>query len=236
MQTVNKISHLIYDLDGLLLDTEPLHAKVNQMLANRYGKTIKTNLMMKLRGRKSHDSAQLLIETLDLPVTVEAYLQEKDAIIYQFYPHVQPLPGAIALTQHFAAHQIPQAVATSSSHRPFSEKIQSYQEWFSLFQCIVRGDDPELKHGKPAPDIFLLTAQRLGAIPEHCLVFEDALAGVTAAKRAGMSVVAVPAADMDQQLYAEADEILNTLEEFNPEAWHLPPFSAELQQELRVVH
>ncbi|MGF1491061.1 MAG: HAD-IA family hydrolase [Microcoleaceae cyanobacterium] len=217
-----KITHLIYDLDGLLLDTEPLHAKVNQMLANRYDKVIDPELMSQLRGRKSHDSAGLIIETLQLPISVTDYLKEKDAIIYQFYPNVPPLPGAVELTQHLASHQIPQAIATSSSSRPFAEKTQSHQQWFSIFQQIVRGDDPELKRGKPAPDIFLLAAQRMGANPENCLVFEDALVGMKAGKAAGMSVVAVPDADADRQLYGDADQVLDSLKQFKPEQWGLP--------------
>jgi pseudouridine-5'-monophosphatase len=64
----------------------------------------------------------------------------------------------------------------------------------------------------------------LGAKPENCLVFEDALAGVSAARAAGMSVIAVPASDMDQSLYQEADQILGSLKEFQPELWQLPKF------------
>ncbi|CAD5916711.1 (DL)-glycerol-3-phosphatase 1, mitochondrial [Planktothrix tepida] len=224
MPNFKKITHVIYDLDGLLLDTEPLHARVNQIVAHRYGKTIEHSLSCKVRGRKSHDSAKLLIQELDLSLSVEEFLKQKDAIIYELYPHVLPLDGAVHLTQHLAFHNIPQAVATSSGTRPFTAKTQSHQGWFSVFQEIVRGDDPELKNGKPAPDIFLLVAQRLGAKPENCLVFEDALAGVSAAKVAGMSVVAVPASDMDQSLYKEADQILNSLSEFQPELWQLPKF------------
>lgn len=224
MSTFKKITHVIYDLDGLLLDTENLHATVNQMVANRYGQTIDHSLKCKVAGRKSHDSAQLLIKELNLPLTTEEFLQQKDEIIYQHYPHVLPLPGAVELTQHLTQNKIPQAVATSSGSRPFTAKTQSHQSWFSTFQLIVRGDDPELKRGKPAPDIFLLAAKRLGAEPEHCLVFEDALAGVAAALAAGMSVVAVPAPDMDQSLYQEAHQILNALTDFQPQLWHLPPF------------
>ncbi len=219
-----KITHLIYDLDGLLLDTEPLHTKVNQMIANRYGKSINPELQFKLCGRKSKDSAKLIVETLELPVTVEAYIKEKDAIIYQYYPNVPPLAGAVRLTQHFAANHIPQAIATSSSSRPFTAKTQSHQDWFSIFQYIVRGDNPDIKQGKPAPDIFLITAEKLGAKPEQCLVFEDSLAGVAAARAAQMAVVAVPSPDMDHQLYLEADQVLNSLTEFQPEKWELPPF------------
>ncbi len=223
-----QITHIIYDLDGLLLDTEPLHTKVNQMIANRYGKTISSDLKFKLCGRKSLDSAKLIVETLELPLTVDTYIQEKDAIIYQYYPNVPPLEGAVRLTQHFAAHQVPQAIATSSSSRPFAAKTQSHQDWFSIFKCIVRGDNPEIKQGKPAPDIFLITADKLGAKPEQCLVFEDSLAGVAAARAAQMSVVAVPAPDMDQQLYLEADQVLNSLIEFQPQDWQLPPFDASV--------
>lgn len=221
-----KITHLIYDLDGLLLDTEPLHAKVNQMIANRYGQTIDPELKFKLCGRKSKDSAKLIVETLKLPLTVETYLQEKDAIIYQYYKNVPPLEGAIRLTKHFAAHNIPQAIATSSSSRPFAAKTQSHQDWFSIFQYIIQGDNPSIKQGKPAPDIFLITAEKLGAKPEECLVFEDSLAGVAAAKAAQMSVVAVPAPDMDKSLYQEANQVLNSLAEFQPKDWELPPFKA----------
>jgi pseudouridine-5'-monophosphatase len=224
MPNFKKITHVIYDLDGLLLDTEPLHTKVNQMVANYYGKTIDHALSCKVRGRKSHDSVKLLIQELELSVSIEQFLERKDAIIYQLYPHVLPLAGAVYLTQHLAINNIPQAIATSSGNRPFTAKTQSHQQWFSLFQSIVRGDDPELKNGKPAPDIFLLVAQRLGAKPEECLVFEDALAGVSAARAAGMSVIAVPASDMDKSLYQEADQILNSLSEFEPELWELPKF------------
>ncbi len=219
-----KITHIIYDLDGLLLDTETLHAKVNQMVANRYGKTINPELKFQLCGRKSKDSAKLIVETLKLPITVETYLQEKDAIIYQYYPNVLPLEGAVRLTKHFAAHQIPQAIATSSSSRPFAAKTAPHQDWFSIFQYIIQGDNPEIKQGKPAPDIFLIAADKLGAKPEQCLVFEDSLAGVAAARAAQMSVVAVPAPDMDKQLYFEADQVLNSLLEFEPQEWELPPF------------
>uniref|UniRef100_UPI0033409EC5 HAD hydrolase-like protein n=1 Tax=Planktothrix agardhii TaxID=1160 RepID=UPI0033409EC5 len=95
MPNFRKITHVIYDLDGLLLDTEPLHTKVNQMVANYYGKTIDHALSCKVRGRKSHDSVKLLIQELELSVTIEQFLERKDAIIYQLYPHVLPLEGAV---------------------------------------------------------------------------------------------------------------------------------------------
>jgi pseudouridine-5'-monophosphatase len=94
-----------------------------------------------------------------------------------------------------------------------------------LFSHCVWGDDPEIQQGKPAPDIFLLTAKRIGVSPQECLVFEDSLAGMKAAKSAGMSVIVIPHPDFDRQLYQDAEQILNSLTEFQPQLWSLPHFN-----------
>ena len=221
MSNLKSITHLIYDFDGLLLNTEPLHAQVNQTIADRYGKILDASVRTKVMGRRAQDSAQLIIEMLALPLSVQEYIEQKDALIYELYPSSSPMPGAMELTQHFYQAGIPQAIASSSSQRPFAAKTTHYQEWIELFHCIVLGDDPEIQQGKPAPDIFLLAAERLGVRPEQCLVFEDSLAGVIAAKQAGMSVVAVPDPIMDKNLFQEADEILTSLDEFDTQRWNL---------------
>jgi pseudouridine-5'-monophosphatase len=104
-------------------------------------------------------------------------------------------------------------------------KIANHQEWFSLFQTIVTGDDPEVKEGKPAPDIFLVAAKRVGADPEKCLAFEDAPTGTVAAHAAGMAVIAIPDENMDKKLYPEASKILDSMEEFLPELWGFPAYN-----------
>jgi beta-phosphoglucomutase-like phosphatase (HAD superfamily) len=222
MSNLRPITHIIYDFDGLLLDTEPIHAQVNQTIAARYGKIFDTAIRTKVMGRRAQDSAQVIIEMLSLPLTVEEYLSQKDAIIYDLYPSACPMPGAMPLTQRCYQAKIPQAIASSSSQRPFRYKTLHHQDWLRLFDCIVLGDDPAIRNGKPAPDIFLLAADRLGAIPEQCLVFEDSLAGLIAAKQAGMAVVAVPDPTMDKSLFQEADQVLNSLVEFNSQEWNLP--------------
>ncbi|MEC4894786.1 MAG: HAD-IA family hydrolase [Oscillatoria sp. PMC 1051.18] len=218
------IAYLIYDLDGLLLNTESINAKVNQAIAARYGKIFDKSVKAKIAGRNALDSATIIVEILKIPLSPKKYLQEREKIIQKLYSQAQPLPGAVNLTKHFDRHRLPQAVATSTAKHTFALKTSRHQQWFSLFNCIVTGDDPDLKQGKPAPDIFLLAAQRLGASPEECLVFEDSLSGVQAALAAGMSVVAVPDPDIDRSLYQNADLVLNSLSEFNPEFWNLPGF------------
>jgi pseudouridine-5'-monophosphatase len=248
------ITHLIYDMDGLLLDTESFHEQVNREIAQRYGKSFDPSIKLKIAGRPTLDSARILVELLELPLTPETFLEERKQLLYPLYPQAQPLPGAIFLTKHFYQRHIPQAIATSSSSHHFQLKTINHQEWIKLFDCIVLGDDPAITKGKPEPDIFLLTAQRLQAHPEKCLVFEDSPAGVQAAKQAGMSVVAIPHSDFDEVqagaepeplaphpakgqrrvsegsrritlelgLYQDADQILNSLTEFQPQLWHLP--------------
>lgn len=217
-----KITHLIYDFDGLLLDTEPIYCRVNEMIASQYGKTFTRSLHRKIMGRQAMDCAQILVDALALPLTAKEHLQARNGLIYDLLPAAMPMLGAREITQRFYELGVKQAIATSSAATTFNLKTQRYQDWLAIFDAIVLGDHPDVKHSKPAPDSFLVAAKRLGANPDECLVFEDSPAGVTAGKRAGMSVVAVPAAHMDRALYSEADEVLMALSEFEPQQWQLP--------------
>ena len=221
------ITHVIYDLDGLLLGTESINEQVNQQIVQRYGKVFDKNIKMKIAGRNAQQSAQIIIDSLEIPLTISEYIAERKKIIYQLYPQAQPLPGALELTKHLHQNHIPQAIASSSSQVPFQLKTTNYQEWFRIFHCIVLGDDPAVKNSKPAPDIFLTAAERLGALPHQCLVFEDSLAGMEAALSAHMSVIVIPDADVDKSLYFQAHQILNSLLDFQPQLWGLPSRTKE---------
>lgn len=218
------VTCVLYDLDGLLLDTEPFYTEVTQQIVGRYGHTFDWTIKSRMIGKKASESARILVDALNLPITPDEYLREREALLASLFPTAQPLPGARELTEHLAAAGIPQAVATSSSRKEFSLKTLHHGAWFAKFQCIVLGDDPEVRKGKPAPDIFLTAAARLGILPEQCLVLEDAPSGVEAARAAGMAVAAVPNPAMGREPYAAASEILTSLEAFDPSQWGLPPF------------
>ena len=144
------------------------------------------------------------------------------------FKDTEALPGAKEMPTHFFKLGIPQALATSSSSPMFEAKFEKHKKWFSQFAQIVRGDDPELKEGKPAPDIFLLAANRVGVDPAECLVFEDAPTGTEAALAAGMSVVVVPDPNMDHCHYKNASQIISSLKDFDPEYWGLPKFAESI--------
>jgi HAD superfamily hydrolase (TIGR01509 family) len=218
------ITHVIYDMDGLLLDTESLHERVNGEVALRYGKTFNSAVKMAIAGRPTLDSAKILVELLQLPLTAEEYLVERNQLLYPLYSTAKILPGTVELIQHLAEHNVPQAIASSSSQHHFALKTVHHQEWLKVFEITTLGDDPAIQRGKPAPDIFLLTAQRLKASPEKCLVFEDSVAGMEAAIAAGMSVVVIPDVVFDRQLFQGANQVLDSMMEFNPQDWDLPEY------------
>ncbi len=222
------ISCLIYDMDGLLLDTEGIYTEVTQQIVGEYGKVFDWSVKEKIIGRRSIQAAEIIVESLDLPISPQDYLDSRKDVLLEKFKDTEALPGAKEMTTHFFKLGIPQAIATSSSSPMFEAKFEKHKKWFSQFTQIVRGDDPELKEGKPAPDIFLLAAKRLGVDPAECLVFEDAPTGTEAALAAGMSVVVVPDPNMDHCHYKNASQIISSLKDFDPEYWGLPKFAESI--------
>jgi pseudouridine-5'-monophosphatase len=222
------ISHVIYDNDGLLLDTEPFYTKAHEIIAGRFGKTFDWSIKSGMIGLRAEDSAKVLLNALQLPYSVQEYLEARKHLLEEMFPNADPLPGAERLTMHLHHCKVAQAVATSSDRYNFELKITRHREWFRIFECVITGDDPEIRNGKPAPDIFLLAAKRLRASPSGCLVFEDSPAGVEAARAAGMRVIAVPDPNMDDAFYRGADQIVRSLEDVDLSNWGLPPIPTGL--------
>jgi pseudouridine-5'-monophosphatase len=217
-----RITHVIYDLDGTLLDTEPFYITTTSAIFERHGLVLTPDVRAIMMGRPNALGVPLMLEHTGLPMTAEEFLEERDTALASLFGESPPTRGARRLTEHLRSHGIPQAVATSSSRRSFAQKIASHTEWFETFDAIVLGDDVE--HGKPAPDIVLEAARRLDALPETCLVFEDATVGVDAALAAGMQVVAVPEPGFEDRV-SGAHAVIESLEAFDPTSWGLPPFA-----------
>jgi pseudouridine-5'-monophosphatase len=157
-----------------------------------------------------------------LPITPQEFLIIREPLMRERFPHALGMPGAEELVRHLKAHDVPIAVGTSSARQSFELKTTLHRDWFALFDFIVTADDPEVGAAKPAPDIFLTAARRLGVEPRDCLVFEDSPFGVTAAKAAGMTAIAIPDSAMADEKYAHADAIIRSLKLFQPSLCGLP--------------
>ena len=207
---------LIYDLDGVLLDTEPFYTQVTQEIVAQYGKTFDWSIKSNMIGRPSLESAQYLVGALELPIAAEEYLARRGARLEELFRDSPSRPGAERFTREMARRGAIQGVATSSEQRLFEIKISRHHAWFSLFRAVVTGDDPRVRHGKPAPDIFLRAAEDLGVEPISCVVFEDAPSGVEAALAAGMQVVALPDPAMDRSRYRDVTWLVDSFDEISP--------------------
>jgi pseudouridine 5'-phosphatase len=211
---VSSLRAVIFDLDGVLLDTEPLYTQATQQVLSPFGKEYTWELKMQMMGRDTQSTAEFLVSALGLPLTAEQYIARRKPLLEQACRAAAALPGAEALVRRLHTRGIPTAVATSGEASLTRAKTAQHP-WFELFSVVVCGDDPRLSRPKPAPDIFLMAAQDLGVAPEHCVVFEDSLAGVQAAQAACMQLIAVAAPQMDRSHYPQGIPVVSSLDDAN---------------------
>ncbi|CAL1676845.1 unnamed protein product [Lasius platythorax] len=223
------VTHCIFDMDGLLLDTESLYTMAYNSVTQEYGKTYTWEHKAKIMGFKSAEALQTIIDLLQLSITVQAF-EDKLAPIYQeAFPRCDLMPGVEKLLLHLKKNNVPIALATSSSQESSDLKTQKWKNVFNLFNHkVYGGSDLEVSHGKPSPDIFLIAAKRFpdNPDPSKCLVFEDSPNGVQAGLAAKMQVVMVPDPQLPKHLIGDATLVLKSLEDFKPEDFGLPPFVA----------
>lgn len=198
------IRAVLFDLDGVLLDTEPLYTVGIQEVVSEFGHVYDWSLKRDMMGRSDLEGAELVVSRLKLPITPAEYMARREPIMERLLASSPVMTGARELVEELAARQVPLALATSSRTRLYEIKAKPHA-WLGAFKHIVCGDDPEVKHLKPAPDIFLVAAARLGVAPEFCAVVEDSPAGVLAAQRAGMQVAALPDPALDSDVVRTAN-------------------------------
>ena len=226
-----RVSHCVFDMDGLLLDTERLYSLAQQRVCDRFGKVFTSEVKAAMMGKRSLESAQAFVRGMGLEgqIAPEEFLAERDAHLHQMFPTAALMPGVQRLLEHLHASKVPCCIATSSNRRHFELKTQRHRESFDrIFDHVVTGDD--VSQGKPHPEIFLSAAAIFASKPrpEECLVFEDAENGIAAAEAGGFPTVFVPTLDpVEGSIAPEGtpSECIRSLEEFNPETWGLPPFS-----------
>ena len=189
--SLNQPTHLpdacLFDLDGLLLDTEPLHARAWQQAASHFGSDLVPDQLIQLQGRRRLDNARLVCSWIEQPITPDQLLAVRQPIAAQLLPGAKAMEGAESLVRTADRLGIAMALVTSSDRQSVQRKIDNHP-WVNLLRLMICGDDPRIRSGKPAPDPFLTGAECLGVRPEDCWAFEDSQAGCRSALTAGCQV------------------------------------------------
>lgn len=179
-------------MDGLLLDTEKIYTRCFTRVLARHGRTFDISLKKELMGRSAQEVAIRCVAYYQLDMKPELLMQELHAEQEKEFETSEAMPGAREIVETLGRAKIPMAVATSSRKHFFEIKTHKHRDIFTRMTTVVLGDDPIVKRAKPCPDIYLETAKRLNALPEDCLVLEDSVSGVRAARAANMQAIWIP--------------------------------------------
>ena len=207
---------VIFDNDGLTLDTEHTWTRAESALYARYGTEFTLEHKREMLGTSGDRSARTMERHLDQPGRGDALRVELRELVHGELDGagVEPMPGVIELLDALAAHGVPLGLATNSG-REFATRALRAARIHERFAAVVSAEDVE--HPKPAPDVYLAAAAGLGADPADCVALEDSETGVAAARAAGMTVVGVPSfPGID---LTEADLVVPSLHD--PRVWEL---------------
>jgi HAD superfamily hydrolase (TIGR01509 family) len=186
---------LVFDMDGLMVDSEPLWFAVEREFARVRGGDWTPELALTCVGQGTPHTLRVMQHTFGFAVDTE---RDARAVAEMFISRVHELvlkPGFEELLAAGRGAGLPCALASSSARKLVEATLRRFAV-YDRFAAVTTGDD--VHRHKPAPDVFLLAAERLGVEPRRCIVLEDSIAGVRAARAAGMRVIAVPERDAER--------------------------------------
>jgi HAD superfamily hydrolase (TIGR01509 family) len=210
------IEAVVFDLDGIIVDSEHVWDEVRQQLAEERGGRWNEQASRDMMGMSSPEWSRYMHDVIGLAEPPEEINAEVVRRLEAVYRERLPLiPGAVEAVEQLAA-SLPLGLA-SSSNRELIDFVLEVSSLARHFTATVSSE--EVARGKPAPDVYLEAARRLGVRPERCAAVEDSEAGIRSAKAAGMRVLAVPNPHFPpaDDALAEADVVLASIAELTPE-------------------
>jgi len=210
MTNVARLEAVLFDMDGVIVDSEPLWTEAEiQFLARRslsYAPQLKAVLM----GRDSREAVGILIKHYNLRESVDDVIAERNELVAGLFDaFLQPIPCALDLVKSVRNSGVKTSLVSSSPKRLIDLVLDRFSV-AGLFDLVLSGD--HVFRGKPAPDIYITAAEKLNVKAEYCLVIEDAPHGVAAAKHAGMRCLAISTSVGVSEL-AMADKVVSGFEE-----------------------
>ena len=211
---MNKFKAVIFDLDGTLIDSMGIWAKIDEEYLKKYGHDVPKNIQEEITHLTFTETAIYFKERFNIDDDVETIMKTWNEMAYYHYSNTIPLKeGVVEFLDYLKKNNIKIALATSNSE-PLLEATLKNNNIYTYFDAISTSD--EVKTSKANPDIYLLSAKKLGVDPKDCLVFEDIVQAVKGAKLAGMTVYSIydkSSEDQKNELIKISDRyILNYLE------------------------
>jgi HAD superfamily hydrolase (TIGR01509 family) len=206
------IGAVVFDLDGVLIQSEEVWDAVRERYVRERGGRYDADVQRAMMGMSAPEWSKFLHEDAGIPNEPEAINRDVVELMLETYRHELPLlPGAVEAVRR-VAEAFPLALA-SSSNRAIFEEVLELAGLTDCFRATVSSE--EVERGKPAPDVYLEAARRLGAAPSSCAAVEDSHAGIRSAKSAGMRVIAIPNASYppDDEALALADAVVGSLDD-----------------------
>ncbi len=195
---------LIFDMDGLMIDSERLYFQSERDIAGRFGKEINEVILWRMMGRNPIEGLEILVGELKLPLAPrDAVIMRNELMRELMKNDLRPMPGLFDIIDAFYG-ELKLAVSTGAQQE-FLELAMNQLGVRDKFDVLQASDD--IKRGKPDPEIFIRTCEKLGLKPGECIVLEDSENGVRAGRRAGCYVIAVPSEYTRGQDFAVASFI-----------------------------
>ena len=213
----SKIAAVIFDMDGLMFNTEDLYNVVGDALLKPRGHEFTRELKLLMMGLPGKKAFQVMIDHCRLQDSIETLEAESAELFADLLPReIRPLPGLMELLDRLERNNIPKAVATSS-HQRFANIALSQFDLIPRFKFVLTAES--VANGKPHPDVYLLAAKRMELEPSQLLVLEDSVTGSRAGVAAGANVIAIPTEHSAGMDYSHVDHVATSLED--PIIWEI---------------
>jgi HAD superfamily hydrolase (TIGR01509 family) len=210
------IDAVVFDMDGVLIQSEEVWDEIREAYVLERGGRYDAQIQRALMGMSSTEWSRYLHETAGVPDEPEPINAEVvRRMLASYHDHLPLIDGAVDAVRRLAV-RYPLGLA-SSSNRQLIDAALDLAGLAACFRAAVSSE--EVTHGKPAPDVYLEAARRLGVDPAHCAAVEDSHGGIRSAKGAGMRVIALPNPSYppDEDALGQADVVIRSLEELTPE-------------------
>ncbi len=204
------IKALIFDMDGLMIDSERLYFQAEEDMAKKFGVQLKEETLWKMMGTKPIEGLAIFVKDLQLPISAQEALDMRNKVMRKkLKTELEAMPGLFHILDTFF-NRLKLAVCTGAQEEflDIAVDLLKIRDKFDVLQS-----SEGIAKGKPEPEIYLKTCEKLGVIPQDCIVLEDSANGVTAGKKAGCTVIAIPSEYTQSQDFTSADFIASDLRE-----------------------